>query len=148
VGVPTRWFDMSHRHRALLATSISILAGLTAGPASAATAPLTATGQYVRTSPFIDGTLYDIQCSAAAPGAVTTRIDSCKLINQWNQSYDAPPVTEEGSLAHTYYLVVIPTYQWKLCWTASATYGDGSTKATGGCTAVSPYAGTGESISE
>ena len=135
------------RRSALIVLCTSILAGLAAAPAGAAPTPMTATGEYARTAPFIDGTIYDIQCGAAAPGAVTTRIDSCKLIDPRGSGYGAPAVASDGATANTSYLVAIPTYQWHLCWTASATYGDGSSQSTTGCTGVSPYAGAGVSTS-
>jgi hypothetical protein len=56
-------------------------------------------------------------------------------------------VSEQGETATTRYLVAIPTYQWRLCWTGSATYADGSSQAASCCTLVSPYAGAGAGTS-
>ena len=131
----------------LLALSITTLAAVAAAPASAAPAPLVVSGQYARTAPFIDGTIYSIECDAVAPGAITTRIDSCKLADPSGLGYSAPAVSSQGPTARTNTLVAIPTYQWRLCWSGSATYADGSTQSAGGCTAVSPYTGAGASTS-
>jgi hypothetical protein len=133
-------------YRTLLAVlCVAFALVLPVAPAAAAADPITATGQFVRTAPFIDGTLYEIRCSAAAPGAVITRIDSCRLTGPGGTGYSAPATSASGSFATTDEIVSIPTYQWQLCWTASATYSDGTSSSTSGCTATSPYAGAGAS---
>ena len=133
------------RSAVALGTLAAALAALPAAPAIAAPAPIAATGAFVRTAPFIDGTLYEIRCSAVAPGAVTTRIDSCRLTGPGGTGYSAPATSASGSVATTDLLVSIPTYDWQLCWTAGATYVDGTSGSTSGCTAASPYAGAGMS---
>jgi hypothetical protein len=133
------------RQAAVLGALTAALAALAAAPAVAAPAPIAATGEYVRTAPFIDGTIYEIRCSAVAPAAVTTRIDSCRLTGPGGTGYSAPATSSSGSFATTDLLASIPTYDWQLCWTASATYADGTGASTTGCTTVSPYAGAGAS---
>ena len=78
---------------------------------------------------------------------MTTRIDSCRLSDPSGLGYSAPAASSQGQTARTNELVAIPTYQWRLCWSGSATYADGSTQSTSGCTAVSPYAGAGATTS-
>jgi hypothetical protein len=60
-----------------LATCCAAL--VAAAPASAAPAPIVAGGSFARTVPFIDGSIYEFECHAAAPGATSTRITSCVL---------------------------------------------------------------------
>jgi hypothetical protein len=122
---------------AALCTSI-----LAAAPAQAAPAPIAATGSFVRTAPFIDGSIYEFECDAAAPGATVTRIDSC-VLSDGVEHLPAPAVSSTGAAAVTTGSYVLDSYQWQLCWTASATYADGSTQSTSGCTSTSSLAGVG-----
>jgi hypothetical protein len=122
---------------AALCTSI-----LAAAPAHASPAPVVATGSFARTAPFIDGSIYEFECDAAAPGATVTRIDSC-VLSDGVEHLSAPAVSSTGSAAVTTGSYVLDSYQWQLCWTASATYSDGSTQSTSGCTATSSLAGAG-----
>jgi hypothetical protein len=127
------------RTAALAAIATSIAA---AAPAQAAPAPIVASGAFARTVPFIDGSIYEFECDAAAPGAVTTRIDSCTL-SDGVENLTAPPVSSQGEAAATTGSYSLDSYQWKLCWTASASYSDGSTQSTSGCTSTSSLAGAG-----
>jgi hypothetical protein len=122
---------------AALCTSI-----LAAAPAHAAPVPIVATGSFARTVPFIDGSIYVFECDASAPGASVTRIDSC-VLSDGVEHLTAPPVTQNGPAAQTTGAYSLDSYQWQLCWTASATYPDGSTQSASGCTGTSSLAGVG-----
>jgi hypothetical protein len=117
-------------------------ASIAAGAAQAAPAPLVGSGAFARTAPFIDGSIYEFGCDAAAPGALVTRIDSCTL-SDGVSTLTAPPVSSQGPAAATTGSYSLDSYQWTLCWTASASYSDGTTQSTSGCTAPSSLAGAG-----
>jgi hypothetical protein len=126
-----------------LASIVAVAAGLVAAaPASAAPAPIVAGGSFVRTAPFIDGYIMFWECHAAAPGAVSTTIGSCAL-KAGVSSYEAGPVTQSGPAATTSGSVVRSAPSFQVCWTASATYGDGSTQNTSGCSSSGAIAGAG-----
>jgi hypothetical protein len=125
-----------------VAALTAIATSIAAGPAHAAPAPLVSSGSFARTVPFIDGSIYEFECDAAAPGAVVTRVDSCTLTDGVS-TLTAPAVSSQGPAAATTGSYSLDSYQWKLCWTASASYSDGSTQSTSGCTAASSLAGAG-----
>ena len=131
---------------AVLAAIVVPIALLAAGAAGAADAPITAGGSFVQTVPFIDGTLYTFECHAAAPEASSTTISSCTMSDGLH-NIAAPPSTSVGGQAATTSEAVAttPLSQWKVCWTASATYSDGSGQSTSGCTNASSLAGAGVS---
>jgi hypothetical protein len=123
------------------AALIALAAGAIAVPATsanAANAPIVAGASFARTIPFIDGTIYAFECHAVAAGAVSTSIDSCSLNN-----YGAPPSTSSGSIATTNEAVSVPVATYRVCWTASARYSDGTSQSTSGCTISSSVAGAG-----
>jgi len=116
----------------------AVVAAVSAAPAAAA-GPIVAGGSFVRTAPFIDGYIYSFECHATAPGAVATTISSCAL-----NSIGAPPVTMAGPVAATREAVSTnPSLVYKVCWTASASYADGTTSSTSGCSPSSSIAGAG-----
>jgi hypothetical protein len=121
----------------------SALAAVVAMPAVAAPAPLVAGGSFVRTIPFIDGTLYTFECHAVAPGAASTTVSACTMTDGLH-TIAAPPATTLGQAAVTTETVATtPLSQWRVCWTASSTYGDGTSQSTSGCTTASSTAGAG-----
>jgi hypothetical protein len=128
---------MHLRSAVLVALTAGALA-MPAAPAGAATTPLVAGASFARTIPFIDGTIYAFECHASAPGAVSTSIDSCSL-----NSYAAPPSTSSGSVATTSEAVSVPVATYRVCWTASARYSDGTSQSTSGCTISSSVGGAG-----
>lgn len=135
------------KSRIRLAVPLALVgAAVAAAPASAATAPMAAGGSFARTAPFIDGSIYAYECHAVAPGALSTTISSCTLKASDGGSIPAAPSTSPGPVAATSGAVssnVSLTYQ--VCWTASATYADGSSQSTSGCSSSSSIAGTGVS---
>jgi hypothetical protein len=133
-------------HRIHAAALLALAAAaIGAAPASAAPAPLTAGASFARTVPFIDGTVYAFECHAAAPGASTTTVSSCNLTDGLHNN-NAPAVTSNGPFATTNQAVATtPLSQWRVCWTASATYSDGTSQSTNGCTTASSVAGAGTS---
>jgi hypothetical protein len=121
----------------------SALAAVAAAPAGAAPAPLVAGGSFARTVPLIDGTVYAFECRAAAPGAASTTISACTLTDGLH-NIAAPAATSLGQAAVTTQSVATtPLSQWRVCWTASSTYADGTSQSTSGCTAASSIAGAG-----
>ena len=132
------------RARLAVPTALALAAAaVAAAPASAATAPMAAGGSFARTAPFIDGSIYAFECHASAPGALSTTISSCAL-----NSVSAPPSTQPGPVAATSGAVSSNTaLTYKVCWTAGATYADGSSQSTSGCSTSSSVAGTGVSSS-
>jgi hypothetical protein len=133
-----------HARRFLIAALLaSALAAVAAVPAGAAPAPLVAGGSFARTVPFIDGTLYAFECHAGAPGAAATTISACTLSDGLH-TIAAPAATSLGQAAVTTESVATtPLSQWRVCWTASSTYADGTSQSTSGCTAASSIAGAG-----
>jgi hypothetical protein len=123
--------------------AVGLLSTMAAPPASAAT-PLTAGGAFARTIPFIDGQLYEYECHAAAPGAVSTSITSCALTSTFG-TVQAPPATSQGPAAETSGGVSWDPSPNQVCWTAGARYSDGTTQSTSGCSSTSDTAGAGES---
>jgi hypothetical protein len=128
------------------AVLVALIAGLTtaasATEASAAT-PIVGGGSFARTIPFIDGSIYAWECHAAAPGAVSTTISSCTL-NSVDGADGAPPVTSQGPVAGTDGAVSTnPALTYHVCWTVSASYADGTSQTTSGCTLSSSIAGAG-----
>jgi hypothetical protein len=115
---------------AAIATSVST--------ASAAAAPIVGGASFAQTAPFIDGTIYAFECHASAPGAVSTSIVSCAL-----NSYGAPASTSSGPVASTSAAIAVPVTTYRVCWTASARYSDGTSQSTSGCTISSSVAGAG-----
>jgi hypothetical protein len=115
---------------------------LAAAPAHAAPAPIVATGSFARTAPFIDGSIYVFECDATAPAASVTRIDSC-VLSDGVEHLTAPPTASTGPAAETDASYSLDSYRWTLCWTASASYPDGSTQSTSGCTPASSLAAAG-----
>ena len=85
-----------------------------------------------------DGTIYAFECHATAPGAVSTSIDSCSL-----NSYGASPSTSSGPVASTSAAIAVPVTTYRVCWTASARYSDGTSQSTSGCTISSSVGGAG-----
>jgi hypothetical protein len=119
----------------------SALGAVAAAPADAAPAPIVAGGSFAQTVPFIDGTVYAFECHAAAPGAASTTISACTLTDGLHD-IAAPPATSLGGAAVTTEgVATTPLSQWRVCWTASSTYADGTSKSTSGCTAASSIAG-------
>jgi hypothetical protein len=127
-----------------LALAGALCASLLAAAPAGAAAPLVASGAFARTAPFIDGSIYEFECDAAAPGATSTRIDSC-VVSNGVSSFGASGGTSAAEAAVADGSYIEPSYNWKLCWTASATYPDGSTKTTSGCTGSSSLASSGSS---
>jgi hypothetical protein len=133
------------KHRRLIPPLMALgLVPLAASPAAAAEPPIAAAGSFARTIPFIDGELYAYECTASAPGAVSTSITSCQLTSRFG-TVGAAPTTSQGAAAETAAAVSWDTTTNKLCWTASARYIDGSTQSTSGCSSVSDTAGAGAS---
>jgi hypothetical protein len=127
------------RSIALVALTAAVATAVPTTAASAATAPIIGGGSFARTVPFIDGSIYAFECHAAAPGAASTSVNSCLL-----GSIAAPPVTSQGPVATTSQAVSTnPAWSYRLCWTVSARYGDGTAQTTSGCTAASSIAGVG-----
>ena len=93
---------------------------------------------FARTAPFIDGTIYAFECHAAAPRAVSTSVDSCSL-----NSYAAPPSTSSGPFASANEAVSVPVATYRVCWSVSPRYSDGTSQSTTGCTTSSSLAGAG-----
>ena len=127
--------------RVLSLRAAALAAAITAvfATPAAAAGPIVAGGSFVRTVPFIDGYIYSFECHAAAPGAVSTTISSCAL-----NSIGAPPVTMAGPFAATREAVSTnPSLVYKVCWTASARYADGTTSSASGCSTSSSIAGAG-----
>ena len=131
--------------RRLAATALCALAATALGssPAGAAPAPIAAGASFARTAPFIDGTVYAFECHAAAPGATSTTISSCALTDGLH-TITAPAATSAGPAATTAQAVATtPLSQWQVCWTAGASYADGTGSSTTGCTSASSLAGAG-----
>jgi hypothetical protein len=126
--------------RALAPLAVAGLALAAAAPAGAAPAPIVGVGAFARTIPFIDGDLYAFSCTATAPGAVSTSVDSCAL-----GSVGAPAATQAGPLATTSEGVSQDPRTTSVCWTVSARYSDGSTQTATGCSTSSDLAGAGAS---
>jgi hypothetical protein len=125
------------RSAALIALSAGALA-VSAAAAQAAPAPIVGGASFAKTIPFIDGTIYAFECHAAAPGAVSTSIDSCSLNN-----YGASPSTSSGSFASTSAAISVPVTTYRVCWAVSARYSDGTSQSSSGCTISSSVAGAG-----
>jgi hypothetical protein len=126
----------------LILTLIAGASGTIRPTASAATAPLTGGGSFVRTAPFIDGWIYAFECHALAPGAQTTTVESCSMSPRG--PITAPRSTAGGPFAVTSGSVSTdPATAYTLCWTVSATYAGGATQSAGGCTAASSIAAAG-----
>lgn len=134
-----------HRHRALFAT-LAVCAPLTlalgVSPAAAATT-VVGHGAFVQSAPFIDGTLLTFTCTAAAPGAQSTSIDSCTLANSQYVAAAAPAASSQGPAAETQETVAVPVTAYHVCWTATGHNVDGTSTSTSGCTAPSTLAGAG-----
>jgi hypothetical protein len=127
-----------NRAAALLAVAAALAC---AAPAAAAPDPLVAGGSFARTVPFIDGTVHAFECHAAAPGATSTTVSSCVLTDGLH-SIAAPASSSSGPVAATDEAVATsPLSEWRVCWTASAAYGDGTSQSTSGCTIASSVAG-------
>src|SRR5690349_19269917 len=125
---------MKFRCFGLAALTAAAIGALAAGPAGAAS-PLVAGGSFVRTVPFIDGSIYAFECHAAAPGAVSTTVSSCTMVTSAGvNEAGAPAVTSSGSVAQTHDAVSMSVFTYHLCWTASAKFSDGSTQTASGCT--------------
>jgi hypothetical protein len=114
--------------------------------AGAATTPMAGGGSFTRTIPFIDGSIYAFECHAAAPGAVSTSVDRCVLYYAYPAG-SAPASTSTGPVASTSGAVSTnPADLYRICWSVSARYSDGSSRSTGGCSAPSSsIAGAGAS---
>jgi hypothetical protein len=125
------------RSAALIALSAGALA-VSAAAAQAAPAPIVGGASFAKTIPFIDGTIYAFECHAAAPAAVSTSVDSCSLNN-----YSAPPSTSSGSVASSSAAISVPVTTYRVCWTVSARYSDGTSQSSSGCTISSSVAGAG-----
>ena len=128
--------------RAGSAALIALVAGLLAAAPSEAAAPIVAGGAFARTAPFIDGYIVPFECHAVAAGAVSTTISSC-VLKAGGSSIAAPPVTSTGPFAATNEAVARTASSYQVCWTAGATYTDGTTQSTSGCSLASPIAGAG-----
>jgi hypothetical protein len=134
-----------------LAMAVFALGGLgtlgTTAPASAAvdTNKIVAGGNY--TGVLLNDITVVFECHAAAPGAVSTAINSCYLTTGGS----APSLALPGDAVATAGTSNVPFAPFKLCWTASATFLDASRKSTSGCTllpgagGVPALAGTGVS---
>jgi hypothetical protein len=134
---------MTSRRLPTVALLALIVAAGIAESARAAPALMVAGASFARTVPFIDGSIYTFECHAAAAAAQTTTISSCTLTDGFHNAA-APATTSQGQTAFTDSAVSTnPTYSWRVCWTASATYADGSTQSTSGCTTTSSIAGAG-----
>ena len=99
---------------------------------------------FVRTIPFIDGYIYAYECHAIAPGATTITISHCST-----DSIDDPPIASESVAGARITVggVARDTQPTQVCWTASATYADGTSQMTSGCTITSEFAGAGAGTS-
>jgi hypothetical protein len=128
--------------RAGSAALIALAAGFTAAAPAQAAAPIVAGGSFARTAPFIDGYIVPWECHAVAAGAVSTTISSC-VLKAGASSIPAPPVTQTGPVAATNEAVAQTSSSYQVCWTASATYTDGTSQATSGCSSGGPIAGAG-----
>jgi hypothetical protein len=129
-------------HPIRTATLIALTAGaFAAAPAQAAPAPVVGSGSFAKTIPFIDGDIYAFECHAVAPGAVSTSVNSCTL-----GPVAAPPATQAGEVAATAQGVSQDPRQTQVCWTVSATYADGTSQSSSGCSTTSDTAGAGASL--
>jgi hypothetical protein len=124
--------------RTACAAALAVTALFAASPAHAATGALVGGGSFARTIPFIDGDIYTFECHAAAPGAVSTRVDSCTL-----GAVAAPPASSAGAAAVTDGAVSQDPRTTQVCWTVSATFADGTSQAKSGCSTSSDLAGAG-----
>jgi hypothetical protein len=115
---------------------------LSSSPASAALT-LVGNGAFVQTAPFIDGTLVTFGCSVAAPGATSTSIDSCTLVNSQYVAASAPAASSQTAATVTDETVAVPVTTYQVCWTATAHEADGTSVSASGCTAPSNLAGGG-----
>ena len=104
--------------------------------------PLVGGASFARTAPFIDGVIYLYECHAAAPGAVSTSVDSCTITSSRGTS-SAPPSTSPGPAALTDSGIVWDPSPNQVCWTVSARFADGTSQAKSGCTTTSDIAGAG-----
>ena len=130
------------RSAVLVTLTAGVFAAVSASPAAAA-GPIVGGGSFARSIPFIDGWIYTWECHAAAPGAASTTISSCTL-NSVDGPIGAPSVTSTGPAAATDESVSTnPALTYHVCWTASASYADGTTANTSGCTLSSSIAGAG-----
>lgn len=123
-----------------LAAATAALAGLTmVGTASAAplatASRIVAGGNY--TGVIANGLTVTFECHAAAPGAVSTAIDSCYLTT----GGAAAPIALPGDAAATAGVSTVPFAPFRLCWSASATFVDASRNSTSGCTLLPSVAG-------
>lgn len=123
-----------------LATAVAAAAalGVVAPPAAsaAATDRIVAGGNY--TGVLLNGITVVFECHAAAPGAVSTAINSCSLTTGGS----APAIALPGDAAATAGTSTVPFAPFQLCWTASATFLDANRKSTSGCTLLPSVAGT------
>jgi hypothetical protein len=107
---------------------------------------IVASGNY--TGVLLNGITVAFECHAAAPGAVSTEINSCRLTT----GPSAAPIALPGDAAATAGEATVPFAPFQLCWTASATYVNAARKSTSGCTllpsvgGVPTLAGTGVSL--
>lgn len=127
----------------LLAAAIAVAVPATAATtASAATTPIVGGGSFARTVPFIDGSIVAYECHAAAPGAVSTTVNSC-VLNSVFGPVAAAPSTSPGPAAATSGAVSLDPATYQVCWTVSARYADGSTQSSSGCTTSGTLVGAG-----
>lgn len=135
---------MNHRRALIPAVllAVPLAPALVASPADAA-ATVVASGSFAQTAPFIDGTLVTFECSVAAPGAQSTSIDSCTLVNSQYVAASAPPASSQTAATVTDETVAVPVTTYHVCWTATAHNADGTSTTTSGCTAPSSLVGAG-----
>ena len=132
----------SRRARTAALLALAVAAAVPATDAHAATGALVGGGSFARTAPFIDGVIYLYECHAAAPGALTTRVDSCTISSSRGTS-SAPSASSPGPFAATNAGIVWDPSPNQVCWKVSATFADGTTQSKSGCTTTSDVAGAG-----
>jgi hypothetical protein len=134
------------RRAVLIALTAGAVMSVMAPGAGAATAPIVGGGSFARTVPFIDGWIYAFECHAAAPGAVSTSVDSCVLYYAYPAG-SAPASTSTGPVASTSGAVSTnPADLYRICWSVSARYSDSTSRSTSGCSSPSSsIAGAGAS---
>jgi hypothetical protein len=130
------------RAAALTALAAAIAVAVPATTAAAATTPIVGGGSFARTIPFIDGSIVAYECHAAAPGAVSTTVNSC-VLNSVFGPVPAPPSTSPGPAAATSGAVSLDPATYQVCWTVSAQYVDGSTQSSSGCSTSGTLVGAG-----
>ena len=130
------------RTPALAALAAATAIAVPTTTAAAATTPIVGGGSFARTIPFIDGSIVAYECHAAAPGAVSTTVNSCVLNSVFGPDA-APPSTSPGPAAATSGAVSLDPATYQVCWTVSAKYVDGSTQSTSGCSTSGGLVGAG-----